>query len=315
MLGRRYFSDHESLLLAAKACVIAGLCYLPICLVEIATGPQLYALVYGYQPYRWVGAGRYLGFRPIGMMEDGNQLGIWMAVAALIAISLSIRRLTARILGLPIGWVAIGLTAITFLCQSAGSILLLLILLPLALLKRRSFLRASVALLVLGIAGFALFQMTNRIPLRVVAENNGVAHSVVTTLDRFGRHSLAWRLAREQSNMTLALRKPLLGFGQWNWWQSGDLRPWSLWLLVLGMYGLIGLAAFAALLFLPVLRTAWSSAQNSDPDDSNLRQALAAVILMIAFDALLNGAMILPYLLLAGGLTTRTASPPTLQPK
>jgi hypothetical protein len=57
------------------------------------------------------------------------------------------------------------------------------------------------------------------------------------------------------------------------------------------------------------MRTASSSPESSDPSESNLRQVLVAVILMIAFDALLNGAMILPYLLLMGGLTTKAAKP------
>jgi hypothetical protein len=307
MLGRIYFSDRDSQLLAAKACVVAGVCYVPICLVEICTGPRLYAFIYGYQPYRWVGAERYVGFRPIGMLEDGNQLGIWMAIAALVAVCLSVRRLTARILGLPVGWVAIGLVGITLLCQSVGSILLLLFLLPLALLKRRSVLRALVVALILGTVGFALFRMTHLISLRSLAQQNGAAHTISSVLTKIGRHSLAWRFAREESDISISLQKPLLGFGQWNWWQNGNLRPWSLWLLVLGMYGLVGLSAFGLIMFLPVLRAAWSSAGGSDLDESNLRHALVGAILMIAFDNLLNGAMILPYLLIMGGLTTRPA--------
>jgi hypothetical protein len=281
--------------------------------VEICAGPQLYAFIYGYQPYRWVGAERYLGFRPIGMMEDGNQLGIWMAAATLIAVALFARRPNMRILGLPLGWVTAGLAATTLLCQSVGSIILLLFLLPLALLKRRSVQRVPVVTLVLGIVAFALFQMTHRISLRALAQQNGAAHSILAVLTNIGRQSFAWRLAREESDMTIALHKPLLGFGQWNWWQNGDFRPWSLWLLVLGMYGLVGLISFGSILFLPIMRAAWSPADGSDPNDSNLRHALAAVILMIAFDNLLNGAMILPYLLVMGGLTTKVTKSHTIR--
>ena len=54
VLGRLYFSDTASLRLAAKAFVIAGLLYVPICLFEVFAGPQIYAHLYGYQPYRWV---------------------------------------------------------------------------------------------------------------------------------------------------------------------------------------------------------------------------------------------------------------------
>jgi hypothetical protein len=310
LLGRIWFSDHRSQLLAAKACVIAGLCYVPVCLVELSTGPQLYAFLYGFQPYRWVGAERYLGYRPVGLLEDGNQLGIWMAAATLVAVSLALRRLTRSILGLPAGWVAAGLAATTLLCQSAGSIVLLLLLLPLTLLKRRFVLRTVVAGLVASIVVFALFRMTGLVSLRALARGNGMIHTLAEGLTSIGRHSLVWRMARDESHIRLALQHPLLGWGQWNWWQNGDFRPWSLWLLVFGMYGVIGLIAFASILFLPVLRTAWPSARPSrtisDPDDSNLRLALAALILMVALDNLLNGSMILPYLLLMGGVARST---------
>jgi hypothetical protein len=325
LLGRIYFFDDGSLLLAAKACVIAGICYVPICLFEICAGPQLYAFLYGYQPYRWVGAERYIGFRPIGFLEDGNQLGIWMAAATLLAVFLSLHRLTGRILGLPIGWVAAGLAVVTLLCQSAGSILLLLFLLPLALLKRSSVLRAFVAVLVLSILAFALFRMTNFVSLRALAQSNGLAHSLSAALNDIGRHSLAWRFARDEGHIVVALQKPLLGFGQWNWWQNGDSRPWSMWLLVFGMYGLVGLIAFGTILFLPVMRAVWTPAGGNAPNEPNLRLAMAALILMVAIDNLLNGAMILPYLLIMGGLagvrssrkeagSYRTESPPPVMP-
>jgi hypothetical protein len=310
LLGRIYFSDDDSLLLAARACVIAGICYVPVCLVEICAGPQLYAFLYGYQPYRWVGAQRYIGFRPIGLLEDGNQLGIWMAAATLLAVFLSLNRLTGRILGLPLRWVAAGLAFVTLLCQSAGSILLLLFLLPLALLRRRSVQRTFVAVLIVGVLAFALFRMTNLVSLRALAQQNGVVHFLSSALNSMGRHSLLWRFAREESHIRVALQKPLLGSGQWNWWKDGEVRPWSLWLLVFGMYGMVGLVAFGAILFLPVVRAVWPPAGGDAPNQPNLRLALAAVILMVAVDNLLNGAMILPYLLIMGGLAAVRGSSP-----
>jgi hypothetical protein len=304
IFGRLYFSEYQSLLLAAKASVIAGVCYLPVCLIEIFTGPQFYALVYGYQPYRWIGAERYVGFRPIGFLEDGNQLGIWMAAATLIAICLYMRRLATRILGLPMAWVAAALAVVTLLCQSAGSILLLLLLAPLALTNQRIVLRACIAVLLCTIAVFALIRMTGKVSLRAIAQQNPIAHSISVALNDVGRHSFAWRLGREESDMNIALANPLLGSGRWNWWQEGDSRPWSLWFLVLGMYGLIGLAALALILFLPVIIAVWASAPGNSSVQFDLRLMMVALILLVAFDNLLNGAMILPYLLIFAGMTT-----------
>lgn len=308
LLGRIYFSTPESLLLFAKSCVAAGLCYLPICLLELFTGPQLYALLYGYQPYRWVGAERYLGFRPIGFLEDGNQLGIWMAASSLIAISLAVRKLAPRILRVPIAWAAAALTLTTLLCQSAGSIVLLVLLLPLTLLKKRFVPRVLVAALVFGVIAFAALRMSSRVNLRYLAQHNAILRHIADGLGNVGRHSLVWRLARDEGHMTVALKTPILGSGEWNWWRNGETRPWSLWLLIFGMYGIVGLGAFASILFLPVMRASWSPPEGIGPKATQLRLALAALILMVAFDDLLNSAMILPYLLVMGGMASRSAS-------
>jgi hypothetical protein len=194
------------------------------------------------------------------------------------------------------------LALVTLLCQSAGSILLLLFLAPLAMLRQRSFRRAFVALLVASILSFTLFRMSNLVSLRTVAQSNEMARSISTALTGIGRHSLAWRLARDESQITVALEKPLLGYGQWNWWQNGDLRPWNLWLLVFGFYGLVGLIAFGTILFLPVIRAVWAPTGDDALAEPNPRLAMAALILMVAIDNLLNGSMILPYLLIMGGL-------------
>jgi hypothetical protein len=276
----------------------------PICLFEICSGPQLYAFFYGYQPYRWVGAERYIGFRPIGFLEDGNQLGIWMAAATLLAVFLAAHRRVGSILGLPMGWIAAGLAAVTLLCQSAGSIFLLLSLIPLTLFRQRSLLRVSITALVLGVLAFALFRMTNLVSLRTLAHQNGPVRALSTELTNMGRHSLAWRLSRDEGHIVVALQKPILGSGQWNWWQNGDPRPWSLWLLVFGMYGLVGLIAFGAILFLPALRAAWPPAERNASHEPDIRLAIAALILMVAIDNLLNSAMILPHLLVMGGLAS-----------
>jgi hypothetical protein len=166
VLGRLYFSDTASIRLAAKAFVIAGLVYVPICLVEIWTGPQLYAHLYGYQPYQWVRAHRYFGYRPIGLLENGTQLGIWMATSALIAVWLWLRHTVDRILGIPAAWVAAILCIVTVLCQSTGSILLLIGLLPFVFVSRRYFPRVCAVLLVIGIISFASMRLTNIVSLR-----------------------------------------------------------------------------------------------------------------------------------------------------
>jgi len=308
LLGRLYFADNASLLLAAKAFVMAGLFYVPICLIELFTGPQFYARVYGYQPYRWLGAARYIGFRPIGFLEDGNQLGIWMAAATLLAAALWRHTPVRRLLGLPIAWVAMTLFVITLLCQSAGSILLMLCLLPFILLKRAQFRRWLAIALVLGVLGFAGLRLANVISLRSLVERSQSAHAVAQFIVKMGRQSFGWRLGQDERHVKTALARPFLGAGQWNWWQYGDSRPWGLWLLAFGTYGIVGLLALEAVQLLPVVRTAWFPLARANQAEIHLpnlelRLALAAVLLMVAIDNLLNSGMILSLVLVIGGMS------------
>ncbi len=302
--GRLYFSDTDSLRMAAEAFVIAGLAYIPICLVEIFTGPQLYALVYGYQPYRWTGAARYLGYRPIGLLENGNQLGIWMATSALIAGWLWKRHSLKQILRIPIGWAALILFTVTLFCQSAGSIILLICFLPFIFVNQRYLARIFGVALVIGVLGFAGLRLANVVSLRNLVKQNGTAHEIAHFLKKIKRGSLGWRLEEDEQHVGVALQTPIFGSGQWDWWQGGKARPWGLWLLAFGMYGMVGLLALQFLQLVPVARVVWFPLARSDIQAFNFRHALAAAILMSAIDNLLNSSMILPLLLVIGGVST-----------
>jgi hypothetical protein len=311
-LGRLYFAEGLALELAAKAFVIGGLCYVPICLVEVIAGPQFYAHVYGYQPYRWLGAERYLGFRPVGFLEDGNQLGIWMAAATLLAIGLWKYSRERRVLRLPIGWAAFTLLVITILCQSGGSIVLMLCLLPFILIDRAAFRRRVVVALALIVLCFAGLRLSNVISLRWMVDNTRPARAVATFFYRIGRQSFGWRLEQDERHVKTALAKPVLGWGRWDWWRNGENRPWGLWLLAYGMYGGVGLLALETLQLVPVAKAVWLPEMRGDPADeiaggdpaeSNLRIAFGAVLLLAAIDNLLNSGMILPLVLVIGGMS------------
>lgn len=314
-MGRLFFCDSDSLALAAKAIVFAGIVYLPICLLEFFTGPQLYFHIYGYQPYRWVGAARYIRFRPIGFLEDGNQLGIWMATSALVAAALSIRKLGYRILRLPLKWVAVSLISVTLLCQSAGSILLLALLGPVAALGRRSSLRAAITVLLFGVLLFAGLQFARVVPWREAAQTNPVAHSIASGLRSIGRNSLGWRLGRDERQTGAALHKPFLGSGEWNWWRNGGIRPWDLWTLVFGMYGVVGVLTLAWILISPIIRTVWFAPGRSDSHYLSLTMVFAGLLMMSVLDSLMNAAMILPYLIIAGALSPQRSATRSTQSK
>lgn len=317
LLGRLYFADDAGLELAAKAFATAGLCYVPICLAEVIAGPEFYAHVYGYQPYRWLGAARYIGFRPIGFLEDGNQLGIWMAAATLLATGLWRYGRGRRVLGLPIGWAALALLVVTVLCQSGGSIILMICLLPFILIHRGAFRRRVAVALALIVLCFAGLRLSNVISLRWMVDNTRPAREVEMFFYRIGRQSFTWRLAQDERHVRTALERPITGWGRWDWWRNGENRPWGLWLLAYGMYGGVGLAALETLQLLPVVKSAWVGEMHGEVQDESsmegggvspdLRIAFGAVLLLTAIDNLLNSGMILPFVLAIGGMSAGVA--------
>jgi hypothetical protein len=295
LAGRLFFADSESLLEAIRAFVVAGLLYIPVCLFEFVRGPQLYAWLYGFEPYRWIGADRYIGHRPVGFLEDGNQLGIWMATAALLATYLWKRTELRRILGLPVGVASILLIAVTLLCQSGGSILLLFGLMPFALIQKGRFQKGFVLVLVGLMVCLAGLRLSNVVSLRSLVNHHHAARSAEHAMTHLGRESFGWRLEQDERHMKTALEHKWAGSGRWDWWREGRDRPWSLWLLAFGMYGIVGLAALEALQFLAAVESGWT--------DNGLHHAVAAAILLSAIDNLLNSCPILPVLLFIGALT------------
>jgi hypothetical protein len=151
-------------------------------------------------------------------------------------------------------------------------------------------------------------RVANFISLRSLVEHNAVAYSAAQFFKGIQRQSFGWRLSQDEKYIDIALEEPLLGSGAWDWWKASGSRPWGLWLLALGMYGLAGLIALECLQLLPVARILWSPLARSDTQAFDLRYALAAAILMSAIDNLLNGSMILPLLLVIGGLSTQTVA-------
>jgi hypothetical protein len=188
------------------------------------------------------------------------------------------------------------------LCQSTGSILLFFLLLPLAINRRRYLIRVTIATLLGGIVLFLTLQLTHAVPWREIARSNPVAHKIENGLRKIGRESFGWRLGRDESQMGTALHKPLFGSGDWAWWRAKGVRPWDLWTLVFGIYGMFGILAIGWILISPVVGTVWLSNQHAGSKDSTVAIALAGILVMTILDSALNGAIILPYLLVAGAL-------------
>ncbi|HZT54661.1 MAG TPA: hypothetical protein VFA35_00435, partial [Burkholderiaceae bacterium] len=90
LLGRMYAATAEGQRLLAFGLAASALACLPFSLIEGVLGPVVYGWTYELHPFRFDGAARYLGYRPLGFFENGNQFGLWVSLCALAAVWLAV---------------------------------------------------------------------------------------------------------------------------------------------------------------------------------------------------------------------------------
>jgi hypothetical protein len=313
LMGRLYLGDNESLRHLGLTLVLGGLLYVPLGLIEFLQGPFLYGLVYGPHPYQTEGAARFVGHRPLVFLEHGNQLGTWMAVAAVAAVWLWRSERMPRVAGIPGGFAAGVLVAACVLFQSHTAVfLMMVVVVPLMLFGGSFSVSRSVhAALASGVLVLAVAAATG---LALIAAEGGslpgLRNGVRDLFRSIGKTSFTWRLARSHEDLAHIAQRPFLGWAQPDWSAAADGRfvnpvNLGLWLMTLGTYGLIGLACVTTILLLPVavvLRKLplleWTSGRRS-------AIALTAALLLIAtLDSLLNSVFLLPLLAGAGGISS-----------
>lgn len=299
-LGRVYFHGPEGGIRLLGSLVWGLPVLVPMALLEGLVGPRVYGWFYEPHPFRFDGIHRFIGYRPLGFFEDGNQYGIWVAATALAAVALWHSQSTPGARRL-LGAVAALALVIAFMSQSTGAILLLLVGLVVLWQRGRSVARWTLgAALAIACVGGAAF-VSGRLPLRHLAQDTRVGREIVGTIREAKQGSILWRLARDQQVLGVLHRHPLVGTAQWDWWRPFHQRPWDLATLLLGQFGAIGLfLAFASLLMpaiaalrMPSLRLHRGSLPSS---------ALAIIVLMGAADMLFNSFILYPAILAAGAL-------------
>ena len=308
LMGRAYLTDSESLGRLGLGLVVAGVVYLPFCLFEVVQRPSIYALVYGPHPYQLEGMKRAVGYRPMVFQEHGNQLGMWVASAAVSAVWLWRARRLPAVGGVPAGAVAGGLVGLCLLCQSHTAVGMMAVGIAPALLPGRGTSTATgprsewkatavvVLCAVLAVAAWAAVDPAARASVR------GVFASI-------GKTSFTWRLARSSEYLSRVTQRPVLGWGQADWSQSADhtfMNPVNLGLglLAAGMYGVVGLASLTALLVAPVAAALRLLPPRTWLSRAGSAVALTAVLVLInAIDSLFNSVWIMPLTAGAGGLS------------
>ena len=206
LLGRLYFSALDGQRLLVSGLVVSALACLPFSLVEGIFGPQAYGWVYGPHPFRFDGDVRYVGFRPLGFFENGNQFGLWISLCALASLWLARASPAGRIRWQ--GGAAALLVAMAIAAQSIGALLLLAIgiaaLWACGHVRARRMIAAATAVLTLAGAVY----VSGAIPIDRIARDTSVGREVVAGFRALGRGSFTWRVSQDQKLLPAAMKNP-----------------------------------------------------------------------------------------------------------
>ena len=75
-----------------------------------------------------------------------------------------------------------------------------------------------------------------------------------------------------------------------------------------GQYGVVGVLAVALILLMPVILAVWHQSSQKMSDDYSFVIVLIGPLMISTLDSLMNSAIILPYLLIAGALSSQRAN-------
>jgi len=245
-MGRLYFCDPEGMRLLAKAILIGGLIYVPLCLFEVRFSPQLHRLVYGTHQHSFAQTYRLGGYRPDVFMQHGLMVALWMACASLAGVWALLAKAEKHIWKIPIAVVAIALISTTLICKSIGAMALLAFGVAALMVMKHTRLRLFLLLVVLAIPAYVVARVGG----------NWDGQGLVDIAEVFAGEradSLQYRLDNEELLKEKAMQRPLVGWGLWNRSRVEDVDTTtdSLWIIMLGRHGVVGLAACFGMLLLP----------------------------------------------------------------
>lgn len=305
-VGRVFISSNAKLSASAEIFVIISLIGSPFFLVEFLTSPIFYEFIYGFHPFNSDGEVRYFNYRPMLLLEHGNQLGMWYSTTALIAFGFWRFSKKRTILSFKANYVHHYSVLLLLLSQSRGAIILYvmgvsLILLLMCIRKKIFILYFMLALLVITAVPLLFAKQ-----IAVFAKHNPVGQQTVQIIKDLGGRSLSWRIGSDLKNAQALKENFFSGVGTVNW-AKDSVRSWGAILLILGAYGIVGLLAWFSLLLTPLFLAVKQLDINRKVDEADNRWFFLVIALALAInwaDAFLNSFFIVSLLIWSGGLVS-----------
>lgn len=285
VIGRVLVRSTEDAKDLLKAFVIAGLFYLPLCLVELRLSPQFHNWIYGFQQHDFAQVRRAGGWRPMVFMRHGLALSLFMFAAAVAAWACFKARV--RVIGISALPIALVLTLLLPLLNSLGALVYALVAIPVVLVLGA---RSQMWFAVMLSAMFIAYPAVRPTPLFPREEIVNFAAQI--RQDRAA--SLDYRFGNEEVLIEHALERPWFGWGSYGrfnvYSESGRQQTVTdgAWIIMLGSAGIFGLIIRFCMLQLPIF-SALRRFQKVSPDQRKLLAATALLAAFYTFDLLPNG--------------------------
>jgi len=303
LIGRLYFQNFEDLKELALGFFVAGLVYLPFCLLEIRITPQLHRLVYGFHAHSYVQTIRMGGHRPTVFMTHGLMVGMLLTSALVSGLWLWLSKTRKKLWRMPMSALIGALFVTAVLSRSSGALGLLLLGIVLLLTIRYLNWRWCMVIVLMVPPSYML---TRGVGLWTGENAVEIARDVLGD-ERAG--SLDGRMRNEDLFVEKARERPIVGWCGWGRFlvrdDEGELltTPDGLWIIALGQYGLVGLVSISLVLLMPVgvlLKRYPVKLWHSKAFGPSA--ALVTVLLLYMIDCLMNAMVGAPYFIAAGAL-------------
>lgn len=307
-IGRVAIQSRDEAISFLRWMVLLTVSVSPFAILEWMIGPVLYRYVWSEpHPFRFDGADRYIGYRPILFFEHGNQYGLWICMIALI--SFWFVKSKQRLLVLDSTWGAYNgdryltcfMLVLACLAQSVGAIFNMFLALGYLYVAPRIPKRCLIAGIGVLVFLSALY-LFDLIPIRRLAMDTALGRSTVELFRKVGRHSFSWRIGQDLKAIPLIREKPILGNGKWDWWRESNSRPWGYFVLLLGQYGVVGTVLNLTILLGTSVLTLLRSRRMRIWDIQQIGVLVAVVVIFGSFDGLMNAFLFTPATMLGAAL-------------
>ncbi len=300
LMARQHLASGGSQKQILWATMVGGLVYSLLMLIEIRLSPQLNLWVYGYYQHLFGQSLRAGGYRPVVFLYHGLWVAFFTMTAVVSAYALWRYEKGPRFKLL---LAALYLTAILVLAKSLGSLLFMLLLVPMVvLLGTKAQLRIAIVIGSIALA-YPILKGADLIP-----QDRLLAQAAAIDPQRAG--SLEFRFDNENTLLERAYQKPIFGWGSFG--RNHILDPVNgniltvtdgRWIIVIGVYGWVGFIAEFGLLLLPLLLLGRELSLAGNREVSPYVGPLSLLLAINALDMIPNATLTPLTWLLVGALT------------